>query len=158
MYYPRDAGGCKEKSRNPERRVGVGRRGRDAVNPRWAGRVFVARSRKGESKPSAGPTPAEYSRGSANGRRPGFEPGNEGSSPSPRNGRATRRATGIGWKPIERYGLAGSTPAPSADRWCLWGNGSARDPVKVEAAGSTPLGHPSLIPVGPMRQVTWPAT
>src|SRR6516162_11560850 len=33
------------------------------------------------------------------------------------------RLTGPGWKPDEPHGLAGSTPAPSADRWCLWCNG-----------------------------------
>lgn len=30
-------------------------------------------------------------------------------------GRATRLATGAGWKPVELCGLAGSTPAPSAE-------------------------------------------
>ena len=31
------------------------------------------------------------------------------------NGRATRLATGAGWKPVELSGLEGSTPSPSAE-------------------------------------------
>ena len=48
-----------------------------------------------------------------------------------RNGRATRLATGPGWKPGELYGLEGSTPSLSAEAiWCPWCTWSAHLPVK----------------------------
>ena len=56
------------------------------------------------------------------------------------NGRATRLATGPGWKPAELYGLAGSTPAPSAVAGS--GAGYRRQTVNLFGGGSIPLGHP----------------
>jgi hypothetical protein len=43
---------------------------------------------------------------------------------------------------LER-GVPGSTPGRGTDRRCLWCKRIACDPVKVEAAGSTPPEHPS---------------
>ena len=57
-----------------------------------------------------------------------------------KNGRATRLATGPGWKPAELYGLAGSIPAPSAVAGS--GAGYRRQTVNLFDGGSIPLGHP----------------
>jgi hypothetical protein len=72
-----------------------------------------------------------------------------GSSPAgiTDGGRATRRATGTGRKPVEQaYCLAGSTPAPSAGyEWGLWCNGFACDTVNVAVVGSTPPRPPRSV-------------
>ena len=57
-----------------------------------------------------------------------------------KNGRATRLATGPGWKPAELDGLEGSIPSPSAVAGS--GAGYRRQTVNLFDGGSIPLGHP----------------
>ena len=68
------------------------------------------------------------------------------------SGRATRLATGTGWKPVEcvQTCLAGSTPAPSAVAGS--GAGFRRQTVNLFDGGSIPLGHPRFLRTFPMRQ------
>ena len=60
-------------------------------------------------------------------------------------GRATRLVTGAGWKPVELSGLAGSTPAPSAQNnmvSVVYAVGTSA--CEAEGMGSTPIGHPLM--------------
>ena len=62
-----------------------------------------------------------------------------------KNGRATRLATGPGWKPVELCGLEGSIPSPSAKNdmvSVVYVVGTSA--CEAEGVGSTPIGHPLL--------------
>ena len=60
-----------------------------------------------------------------------------------KNGRATRLATGPGWKPDELCGLEGSIPSPSAETNVVSVVYVVGTPAcEAGGKGSTPFGHP----------------
>ena len=83
---------------------------------------------------------------SSNGKTVGLHPADEGSTPStvhcewPGGGMAdTQSSEGRAHRGVRVQVPPWSLPG---ERWCLWCNRRACDPVKVEAAGSTPPEHP----------------
>ncbi len=70
---------------------------------------------------------------------PRFERGVPGLNPGRGAGSPVVQQAG---HPHDMGKIAGSNPAGTIKRWCLWCSGLACDPVKVVAAGSIPPRHP----------------